>query len=498
MPRRFTDERPLAAALRACPAARHPALLAGAIASPRDPAARLALAEALDAEGDPWGELIRLQLAWDPLDPVDRDGARASLVRQAQILRAHPRLHAAVAGTVGSRGSLTMSGGLVDGAEVSAQAILDAAPEIFALAPVLRLDPLPMSPRQLTALAHVPELARVTSMRLTCPDAGDADLRPLIEALPRLESLDLHDVRAGDETLVLLDSRFASSALRRLTLTSGRYGRAALAALCAGRTMRGLRRVTFAGRWIDEAFLAALTRHVDSLEALSITGGRAPTLAPLTRARFLPALEALELGPPSDGPSASAVLTRTARLRSLYFSGGAGRDVVGAVATMPALRTLGLVGGGLDPGACATLARGAPSLGWLDLSANPIGDEGARALAGAGFAAALTRLALHGCDVGLRGLDALTAAMPSLIALDLGGNRLGDEGAELLARSSALGSLELLRLSGCGIGERGARALLDSAHLSPRTRVALDVGAGREARRVLRERHAALEPLLMI
>jgi len=60
------------------------------------------------------------------------------------------------------------------------------------------------------------------------------------------------------------------------------------------------------------------------------------------------------------------------------------------------------------------------------------------------------------------------APLGELRSLKLFGNRVGDRGAEALARSAALGDLLELDLSDSRVGDAGAIALAESPHLSER------------------------------
>jgi hypothetical protein len=114
----------------------------------------------------------------------------------------------------------------------------------------------------------------------------------------------------------------------------------------------------------------------------------------------------------------------------------------------------------------AVLAEGAaPKLRQLDLKNNSIGDEGARALAGAlPSATALEGLHLGNNSIGDEGARALAGWLPSaraLLELSLKGNSIGAAGACALAGAllSAM-ALTQLHLGNNSIGDEGARALV--------------------------------------
>jgi hypothetical protein len=61
-----------------------------------------------------------------------------------------------------------------------------------------------------------------------------------------------------------------------------------------------------------------------------------------------------------------------------------------------------------------------------------------------------------------------------LCELDLSFNPVGDDGARLLAKCPHLAKVTVLRLAGCGIGDEGARALADAPHLNEVEELALE------------------------
>ncbi len=83
--------------------------------------------------------------------------------------------------------------------------------------------------------------------------------------------------------------------------------------------------------------------------------------------------------------------------------------------------------------------------------------------------AKLEVLGLEMCGLGIKGMTVLAAAdparFPSLFALELGDNALGDAGLTLLAAAPILGQLRWLDLSRNKIGDAGARALASSPHV---------------------------------
>jgi hypothetical protein len=95
----------------------------------------------------------------------------------------------------------------------------------------------------------------------------------------------------------------------------------------------------------------------------------------------------------------------------------------------------------------------------LDLSGNPLGDAGIKALAGAPRLAQIETLQLHNTKAGSEGIAAL-ATSPRLRAknLFLGWQPVGDEGAIALAGAK---QVKHLRLESAEVGGEGAVALIE-------------------------------------
>lgn len=129
----------------------------------------------------------------------------------------------------------------------------------------------------------------------------------------------------------------------------------------------------------------------------------------------------------------------------------------------------------------------------LHLSYARLGDDGAEALAKSSLDR-LTVLSLFAARVGPTGARALAnaAGLKRLASLDLGHNRLGQQGARAIAACGALSDLTTLSLSGCQIGDRGAAALIDSTALGKLDRLdATDNGLSAGAKEELRQRFGA-------
>lgn len=493
----------LVAALRECPAVDLPGPLRAVIHAPDDAAPRRELAAALRVRGEDWAELIDLQLQTAELSEVDLDRNRDTLRRQARILRRRRGLHAAVAGTVGTRGALSLRRGLVEHARLPAATLLRWRAELFALTPLRGLALFPVTGEQLGELGRSEEASRLRLLSLAGPAIDDAALDALLESpVPdRLESLTLDDAPITDRTLERLA---AALSLHRLVLGGGRHTSRGLAALARAPSLREL---AIEGRWLDDEALDELTRLGGvGLETLHVIHGRlGPSLRRLAVSSVVAPLRRLALTRSVEDPGPVVdLMGGLRRLEALHVDGcplgREGAETIAAARYAPGLAKLTLYRVGLDGQAVSVLAGARlPSLGWLDLTLNDMGDAGAAALGRASFAPDLTRLSLAETGIGPTGVAALVQNMSSLVVLDLSGNRIGDEGAQALAAAPALSRVELLRLSSCGIGPEGARAILNSPHLQGAARIALGgESIGAEAQAELDARRARLDPFLAV
>ena len=137
------------------------------------------------------------------------------------------------------------------------------------------------------------------------------------------------------------------------------------------------------------------------------------------------------------------------------------------------VKHLGLQGTCVDSGGLAKLVTSNLSeLEMLNLNGNRIGDAGAELLARTAGLSSLLGLQIGGNQVAQDGIRALSRAshLQSLRLLDLSHNPVGADGASALASSTAFPKLERLLLRGASIGAEGARALATSPHLHPAIR----------------------------
>ncbi|MBL8924312.1 MAG: hypothetical protein JNJ54_36020 [Myxococcaceae bacterium] len=493
----------LVAALRECPAGRATSQFDAALAQPEHEARRCELATALRLRGEAWADLIETQLQTGALSDHELDRHRELLSRQLPILECSPALHDAL-----REGALGMRQGLVERATLSPEALLADAEALFVLAPLRSISLNGASVEQARALGRLHQLGRLHHLGMSGRELGDDGVGALIQSphLRALTTLDLYDVGIGDATLRLLGAQDVLPALRRLSLGETRHSREGLAALLRRPSIAALRELVVDGHWLDDGAIDELAAAPGlELETLTLIHGRiGPALRALASSRVVTKLRRLHLTRGlRDAGATLELLAGLEQLEVLGLTGWPlGHPVVDAVCRPMAssrLVELTLSETGLDDAAARTLAESdIAQLAWLDLSSNAIGNDGAAALARARFAPRLTRLGLEGNQLGSRGAAALVEGTASLVALDLSANPLGDDGARELAAAPALGQVELLMLAGCAIGPAGARALLDSPHLQQAKRIVLDPGAGREVWEELSRRRAGHDPLMHV
>jgi uncharacterized protein (TIGR02996 family) len=111
----------------------------------------------------------------------------------------------------------------------------------------------------------------------------------------------------------------------------------------------------------------------------------------------------------------------------------------------------------------------------LRLGGNRLGDVGARVLANCPNLPRLASLDLSGNNIGPEGAAALAQWMhgPRLVALSLWGNHVGEAGARALASSPRMAGLTSLDLGQNDVGDAGARVLASSPHMARLTQLDL-------------------------
>ena len=180
------------------------------LADPDDHAARLALADWYDANQNPRGELIRLQLAAAKAsDPVERARLREKAYALLDVHR-----ETWLAGKPEYVESTQFRRGFVEMVSLDAAEFVRHASELYAWAPI-RMLVLTAAQASIRELARAPEVERI--VRLVLPDAGlgDAEVADLMQSphLRRLKVLELPRNRigtAGVEAIAAATSRLPS------------------------------------------------------------------------------------------------------------------------------------------------------------------------------------------------------------------------------------------------------------------------------------------------
>lgn len=170
-------------------------LYAAVVAEPNSAEPRRALAAYYDGRGDPRGALIRLQLEIAAKAATGhRDGAL--LGKEHALLKAHGRAWAAPLADLIS--GYKFHRGLIGEVTLPLDRFLDAAPTLFAAAPIQHVNL--TAPRTRWAeLLRSPHLARLSSLALErlALDDSDAQVIAKAEALRGLRWLSLANNRIG-------------------------------------------------------------------------------------------------------------------------------------------------------------------------------------------------------------------------------------------------------------------------------------------------------------
>lgn len=195
-------------------------LLDAVLDAPHDEAPRIAFAEWLDAQGDPQGEFIRLQLAaWHARR--NRDVAKCvDLEKRAEaLLAAHRRQWENSVSSLAR--NPTFIRGFVEDVTLSAREALEHLDAVYRLAPIRHLS-IEDAHGQLDRLLQLPDLARLRSLNLWDSGLTDRDA-DLLAHSPHLTGLKI------------------------LNLGFNAIGMPGLEALCASRTLANLDYLNLAG-----------------------------------------------------------------------------------------------------------------------------------------------------------------------------------------------------------------------------------------------------------
>ena len=237
---------------------------------------------------------------------------------------------------------------------------------------------------------------------------------------------------------------------------------------------RLVRRLTiFIPRAAPKSVAGIVDADLSRLTALKLHGaGVTDDLVAALGAGPLDHLSELDVSECNLGPKAAQALATAPALGNLVslaaWRNRFGDDALAALFESPLGQTLNrleLMNTGLGDRAAEAMVR-AGVLGrlfgpQLNLSMNPVGDAGVRALAGCADLGRSSELILRECAVGNPGAQALAASphVRGLTYLDLWKCRVGDVGARALAASEHLGNVRDLSLRDNAITATGAAAL---------------------------------------
>jgi uncharacterized protein (TIGR02996 family) len=334
---------------------------------------------------------------------------------------------------------------------------------------------IPRTPRLCNSVARAPFAGRLRSLTLFAGDANTSAAELLGSGT--LESLTRLELRGPGITLDELEA-FAAAvppALEELALTGLRLTAAQRLAPIALKRIATLRKLELNGNalTVEMARVLAQAPLLDSVEELDLGSNSLGDqgVGFLARSPYLTRLGRLSLNSNRLGPDACRALAvaEVPHLRSLNVRtntiGDEGLTDLARGPSLAALTALHASYNRVSSRGALWLAEAFPAfLSVLDLSWNPIGDAGVRALASATQAPHLTALDLSYCELGDDAVVALAGSptFAELRTLNLGSNHVGDAALAALAGSPCLGRLSALNLGYSRVGDAGVRALLES------------------------------------
>ncbi|MGD9904452.1 MAG: protein kinase [Vicinamibacterales bacterium] len=360
--------------------------------------------------------------------------------------------------------------------------------------------------------AHLASAAGLSALRrlhLADNGIGPAGGEALAKGALRLTTLDLARNQLGAAGAAAIAGSAVLSALQTLDLRDNALGADGASAVALSRCLSELRELEIGGNDLGAAGAAALAlaRNFPELSRLGLSRNRLGVegLELLAGAPRFGALVDLDLAANGVGPRGMLVLAAAPlvrRVRHLDVAdndlGDAGLAAMVGAPYLSALRTAALGRNGLTATGLALLSGAPAELERLDLTGNPLGDDGAGVLAHLLPRLPVRSLGLADCGMSGRGLATILAAAPSGLAhLSLSGNAVDASGAMELAAAAAArpASLELAR-TGLGVdgltalarspfGHRLRRLVLDGALRGAEPRAAADALAALPALRTL-------------
>lgn len=336
------------------------------------------------------------------------------------------------------------------------------------------------------AIASSATLGALVRLDLSANGFGTRAVRALAASSLRLQHLDLADNDIGPDEAVALAEGEGLGRLQRLNLRGTRVGSDGAGAIAVSRSLGSLEHLDLSATGLGGSGLAALalSGNASRLRSLAIAqnalGPQALDL--LFASNRFPLLDRLDLasnacGAPGGMAVASAPFARRLRDLSLRDNGlgDAGLAALLGSHHLSGLRRLDVAQNGLTAAAMSLLGSAPHELTDLDLSHNPLGREGAQAIA-----QALPRVrlrSLHVVDCGFDGADlaALLAGGGGRIErLDAGRNAVGAGGARELGATVGAAALQALDLARADLRAQGILELGRAAHLKGVRALTLD------------------------
>lgn len=382
------------------------AFLKEIVAHPADREVRLVFADWLEEQGDPRGELIRLQIQLEGMTPDDR-GYATIRKRERALFRQHMlfgQLPARVSGW-------EFRAGFIERIELTLTAFLKHGREIFERNPVQHAT-LKAKSAKLEKIAQMPELSKLRSIELRGNQLGNAGLRTLLDSphLTNLRSLTVYSNQLTDEAIAHLARLPVLSGLTELRIAWNTLSDAATGHLVASPTLGEVTSLRIDGNFTDRTLrLIAGTPVFRNLKSLTINSfaynGEDVDIADgyVFDPQLMTAFSEAGLRDFGTSPFDSPI-------EELSFRGNLQPGFAQAMENSPrlaAVRILNLAMCGIQDDDVILIARHLKQLEELHLESNRISTRGALALSESPTLRHLRKLYLTDNGITAQGVDAL-------------------------------------------------------------------------------------------
>ncbi|MGF1578850.1 MAG: TIGR02996 domain-containing protein [Gemmataceae bacterium] len=451
---------------------------------PDDNTCRLIYADWLEEQGDPRAEFVRLQCE---LEPISYDDDRRTLMVQRinELENEFGReWKAEDLGEENSEINATFVRGFVGEISVSAPTLLSRAEEMLGRAPV-RVVKLREAKHAMAGLATCPALDRVHRLeflgrgRDVLGDEGIGHLTnsPYFHGLREL-IVDSQDI--GWSGIKQLSESRLLGQLEVLDLSNNRVWANETEFLVRSGQLGNLRTLVLANnphlgiiglQWIADCRDLANLKHLDLTNSsdLSSSGfqslarsGNFPKLQQLTLSHNYVANDGIEALAQADFPELVELDLEECRI------GGLGLRSLCRSNSLPNLRYLCLANNRFGPDQVRYLREWkGPFPVWLDLSQNPITDDGTKLLTECSHFSELRELYLNHCDLGPWGVHAIAKSenMSRLRTLHLSGNHFDDDVLRALGAFPPMAGLRDIALANSEITDEGLKILCNSRYV---------------------------------